>query len=661
MQLFQNLPIKRKLLLLNLIICGAVLIVAMAAMFVFQVVNFRANVQRDTATLAAVIANNSTAALAFNDTKGANEVINSLKAKPTVVCACLVKTDGAVLAHFGEIDDSNELAQFPPAGEFRYVRGQMLYTESVKLDGKRVGALLLRVDYWDTFMTLVGFYALLIGGVTGVSVLLAAFLSGKLGRVITLPVLQLAQTAQAVGEKKDYSLRAALTNRGDELGRLTNSFNEMLDRIQTQDSALSLSQQKMEAMIHSIDGIVWECEPDTLRFTFVSRQSERLLGYTAEEWLADPNFWAEKLHPEDKLHAIRTHHDMVDRQLPFNFEYRLLAKDGRTVWIRESGVVLAENRRAVAVRGIFQDISDQKASAEELEKLNRKLVETSRQAGMAEVATGVLHNVGNVLNSVSVSATLVSDRLRQSKATRLQRATNLLREKDGQLAEFLTTDPKGKLLPEYFSVVADQLVAEQAQVVAEMNSVGQHIEHIKEIVAMQQSYAKVSGAFENLSPAELVEDALRMNAAAFERHAIEVIREFQKHTSMVCVDRHKVLQILINLIRNAKYAMEARGIRDKRLVVRVGLAGQGRVGIEICDNGIGISPGNLVKIFNHGFTTKKDGHGFGLHSGANAAKEMGGCLSAHSDGIGHGARFILELPIAVEARNKVESPSLMKP
>ena len=175
---------------------------------------------------------------------------------------------------------------------------------------------------------------------------------------------------------------------------------------------------------------------------------------------------------------------------------------------------------------------------------------------MADVATGVLHNVGNVLNSVSVSATLVGERLRRSKVANLQRATAMLREKNGHLAEFLTTDPKGKMLPEYLGTVAEQLAAEQAELIAEMDSVGENIEHIKEIVAMQQSYAKVSGAYENLPPAELVEDALRMNAAAFDRHRIELVREFDANLPKVCVDRHKLLQILINLLRNAKHAME---------------------------------------------------------------------------------------------------------
>jgi C4-dicarboxylate-specific signal transduction histidine kinase len=179
-----------------------------------------------------------------------------------------------------------------------------------------------------------------------------------------------------------------------------------------------------------------------------------------------------------------------------------------------------------------------------------------------------------------------------------------------------------------------------------MESVAENIEHIKEIVAMQQSYAKVSGAYENLSAAELLEDALRINLAAFDRHHIEIVKEFEPRLPSVCVDRHKVLQILINLLRNAKHAMQDLGAERKRLVIKVGIASPDQVQISVRDIGIGIPQENLTKVFNYGFTTKKGGHGFGLHSGANAAKEMGGSLTVHSDGPGQGAEFTLSLPTA---------------
>jgi PAS domain S-box-containing protein len=653
MKRFRNLPIQKKMLLMTLVICGAVLLVAIAALFVFQVVNFRSNFQRDNSTLAAIVANQSTAAMRFKDDTTATEILNSLQAKAAVLSASLVLPDGTILARFpGKPETTQTLASFPPPGKNTFTDGCLLLTQPVIQKADQLGILYLRTDYRRTFLELLGFYGKVIVCVMVVSIGLAAFLSSQLGRAITNPVLQLAQTAKIVGEKKDYSVRAAVTSRGDELGRLAESFNEMLSRIESQDAALNLSQQKMAALIHSIDGIVWERTPDTSRFTFISRQSEKILGYAPQAWLDQPNFWEQKLDPQDAAKIIQTGRELAKRGEPYSYEYRMIAADGRTVWIRESGMVLMENGQPVAMRGIFLDITRQKSDARQLDKLNRQLMDTSRQAGMAEVATGVLHNVGNVLNSVSVSATLVVERLGRLKVDNLRRAATLLREQNGHLAEFLTNDPKGKVIPEYLATVTDQLASQQTKLIAQMNSVGQHIEHIKEIVAMQQSYAKVSGVCENLAAAGLMEDALRMNAAAFDRHHIEVVREFADNTPPVHVDRHKVLQILINILRNAKYAMDAQSGRDKRLVVRVGMASPDRVKITIADNGVGIAPDHLTSIFNHGFTTKKDGHGFGLHSGANAAKEMGGTLTAHSNGPGKGAEFTLELPTTASARQE---------
>ena len=650
MNRFRNFPIRLKMLVMTLLICGAVQMVAVTSLFVFQVLNFRANFQRDNSTLAAIIANQSTAVMEFKDEATAAEVVGALQAKPTVLSASLALTNGTILAHYGLKEPVQALAAFPPPGEHRFLDGHLLLTQPVLLKKERVGTLYLRTDYHRTFLQLLGFYAQVVTGVMVVSFGLAVFLSSRLGRMITDPVLRLAQTAKIIGEEKDYSVRAVVSNGGDEVGGLTQSFNEMLGRIESQDAALSLSQQKMSALIHSIDGIVWERTPDTFQFTFISRQSEVILGYAPETWLEQPDFWAKKLHPQDAAKAIETGRGMATAGEPYSFEYRLIAADGRTVWIRESGTVLMEKGRPVAMRGIFQDITQQKLAAEELDKLNRQLIDASRNAGMADVATGVLHNVGNVLNSVSVSATLVGDRLRRSKVTNLRRATAMLREQNGHLVEFLTADPKGKLLPEYLGTAADQLFAEQTELVAEMDSVGLHIEHIKEIVAMQQNYAKVSGVYENLSAEELVEDALRLNVAAFERHHIDLTREFEKNLPKVCVDRHKFLQILINLLRNAKHAMEDKPEGERQMNIRVVLAGPGRVKIVVSDNGIGIPAENLAKIFNHGFTTKKDGHGFGLHSGANAAKAMHGQLTARSNGAGQGAEFTLELPAAATER-----------
>ncbi len=509
-----------------------------------------------------------------------------------------------------------------------------------------MGTLYLRANFERTFLKLLEFYGFVILDITILSVSLAIFLSRRFQLVITEPVLHLAETAKRIGLEKNYAVRATVSGRGDELGQLTESFNEMLDRIQAQDVAISLSQQRLQVLINSIDGIVWTCDPEKFRFSFVSRQCIRILGFPPDEWLANENFWRDHLHPEDKTKAVQMRHEYARIGRPYTCEYRMLAADERVVWIRESGSLMGEQGKASAMRGIFLDITAKKMAEEELARLNSRLLESSRMAGMAEVATGVLHNVGNVLNSVSVSATLVGERLKQSKVTNLLRASGMLHEHMNRLAEYLTNDPKGKLLPDYLVTATNHLAAEQTELITEINSVAKHIDHIKEIVAMQQNFAKMSGAYENLSASELTEDALRINAAAFERHRIQVIREFDEATPPVFADRHKALQILINLISNAKYAMDAHPTNEKRMIIRVEPLTPDRVKITIRDSGVGIAPENLLKIFTHGFTTKKDGHGFGLHSCANAAKEMSGSLTAQSDGIGLGASFVLELPAA---------------
>jgi C4-dicarboxylate-specific signal transduction histidine kinase len=306
------------------------------------------------------------------------------------------------------------------------------------------------------------------------------------------------------------------------------------------------------------------------------------------------------------------------------------------------------NNQIIGIQVIFWDVTERKRAEARLEEAQKAMVDASRQAGMAEVAAGVLHNVGNVLNSVNVSANLVSDNLQKSKTPGLTKAVALLREHESDLGAFFGSDPRGKQLLVYLGKLAECLTAEQASAIYELHTLKKNIEHIKEIVTMQQSYAKIVGVTEKIKVTDLVEDALRLNSGTLARHEVELTREYDPNLPEIIVERHKVLQILVNLIRNAKYACDESGRRDKHLRVRV-THGDGCVKICTTDNGVGIAPENLTRIFNHGFTTRKDGHGFGLHSGAIAAKEMGGTLVAESQGPGKGASFTLSLPFTPNA------------
>ena len=291
-----------------------------------------------------------------------------------------------------------------------------------------------------------------------------------------------------------------------------------------------------------------------------------------------------------------------------------------------------------------REIAERVRAEQEVDKLHKQVLSATRQAGMAEVATGVLHNVGNVLNSVNISTALLSEQLDKSRAANVTRLAQVLRSRAADLGDFVTHDPKGRALPEYVAELGQRLDAERMKMHGELQSLSANIEHIKEIVAMQQNYAKVSGQTESLAVTALIEDALRMNAAAFARHGVTLQRDFAD-VPFVSVDKHKVLQILTNLFRNAKYAVDET-TAPKRIVKVATRAAAGAVAISVTDNGVGIAPENLTRIFAHGFTTRKDGHGFGLHSGALAAQEMGGALAAHSDGPGRGATFTLTLQVA---------------
>jgi signal transduction histidine kinase len=281
----------------------------------------------------------------------------------------------------------------------------------------------------------------------------------------------------------------------------------------------------------------------------------------------------------------------------------------------------------------------------ELEELHRQLLDISHKAGMAEVATGVLHNVGNVLNSVNISSSVVTERLKKSRIGHLSKAVRLLRDHQADLGTFITSDPTGMQMPMFLSQLSDHLAGEQADVLNELAHLQKNVEHIKEIVSNQQAYATSAGLSEMIDLHEILEDAMRIHHSAIMRHDINVVMELAQ-VPRVLADKHKLLQILVNLLSNAKHAMKESPV--KTLTLRIESANDS-VRVSVSDSGCGIPAENMSRIFAHGFTTKKGGHGYGLHSGALAAKQLGGELRATSDGPGRGAVFTLELPLETRA------------
>ncbi len=614
-------------------------------LYAFQLRNFRHTFQRELQTLAQVMADNCATALAFDDAKTATDVMAPLHVKPEIENAAVLGKDGKTFAAFGGKDECPPPRPGDPAGIVDR-GGSWTVVQPIVLDGERIGTFFMDVDYARPRGELQSLYLSVTAAVLGGSLLLVVLLTLRLQDFILRPIRLLAGASEAVASRHDYSVRVPEVSR-DELGQLSSAFNQMLARVQEQDKALRFAELKFRSIVEQLPAITYVAELGLLaKWSFVSPQISSLLGYSPEEWLTQGSLWLEAIHPDDRVIAERAEAEAHETG-HFLAEYRMLTRTGEIRWFRDQGVLAgtAEGEKQ-ALYGVLMDISEVKAAAAHLADLNRQLVETSRHAGMAEVATGVLHNVGNVLNSVNISAGILLDRLRGSKVPNLAKAAALLTAQNGSLARFLTEDPQGQKLPGYLAKLGEHLIAENTLLLGEADHLGRHIEHIKEVVAMQQSYAKVSGAFETLPLDQLVEDAIAMNYGAFERHGVSVERRFSP-APPARVDRHKVLQILINLIRNAKYALDEVEGPDKKITISIEPAGE-HVHIRVADNGIGIPPENLDRIFAHGFTTRKEGHGFGLHSGANAAREIGGTLTVQSDGLGHGATFTLELPAVTE-------------
>ena len=674
MRLLRDLPIKHKLMIITVVTSGVALLVACSAFALYERAAFRRAMARDFGVIADIIDGHVASGLAANDPAAITQTLATLRAQPCIIGACVYTRNGAVVAQYRRADDGDRF-EFPaPEPTGHWFRSDRLDTfKTIGLAGASIGVVYLGSDLrelhdraWRCFTIIA---ALLLA-----CSLMALVLAARLQRIISEPIVDLAQTVATVAAGQNYSLRANQRS-DDELGRLVDGFNQMLAQIQARDAALQAAHDHLEKRVEertaelrnenterklaeeelraksalleaqmdsSIDGIIVVDNAGKKVF-----QNQR----TADLWRIPPHIVADNddekqiqfvvnrtKYPErfvEKVHYLYAHpNESSQDEVEF--------KDG-LVLDRYSAPIVGKDGKHYGRIWTFRDITERKRSEADLAKAHRELLEISRQAGMAEVATSVLHNVGNVLNSVNVSATLVMEWMRGSKATNLPKLGSMLQERAADLADFLSNDPKGRIIPAFLISVAEQLANERTMVLDELGHLRKNIEHIKEIVAMQQSYAKVSGVTEPIKIAELVEDALRLNAGARARHGLEVVRDFQVQPT-VTTERHKVMQVLVNLIQNAEQACRDTSRADMRMTVRITRT-TGRLHITVVDNGVGVPPENLTRIFNHGFTTRRDGHGFALHSGALVAHELGGSLTVQSEGVGRGTAFTLELPL----------------
>jgi NO-binding membrane sensor protein with MHYT domain len=358
-----------------------------------------------------------------------------------------------------------------------------------------------------------------------------------------------------------------------------------------------------------------------------------------------PDVLLAMIHPDDAatgLGLMRT--AIAENRSVCGLRLRMITAGGNTVHLQARARLTCDaHGQLERVLGVSWDVTEQVQQEERRLELQMQLRDVSRRAGMAEVATGVLHNVGNVLNSLGVSATLVLAGLRDSRVGNVRRVAQLLSEQGDRVGNFLENDPRGREVRGYLTNLGENLCAENRALHADTQAILVHVEHIAKIVAAQQSYARRGGVTEEVDVAELVDNAIALNFT--DSTDVTVTRDYQ-FAPRLTLDRHKMIQILGNLLSNARHALRDQTQGQRVLTVRIRAITPGSFAIDVEDSGIGIETAVLQRLFEFGFTTKKEGHGFGLHASANLAKELGGELSAQSDGPGRGARFSLRVPLS---------------
>ena len=287
----------------------------------------------------------------------------------------------------------------------------------------------------------------------------------------------------------------------------------------------------------------------------------------------------------------------------------------------------------------IHDTSKRVENEKNVKRLNQRLVSASRKVGVAEVATSILHNVGNILNSVHVSTNLISDTLQNSRIKGINKLADIMSNKK----DFFNDKDKVEMIPEYLNSLAARIDQEREITLKEVTLLNNNINHIEEIISSQQQFASTSSSYEWATLSELVEDAININRDIIDQYNFNLIKEFEDIKD-VNIEKFKIMQILVNLITNAKDAILQSKNKNPTIILRIRSLNESNIELTVQDNGIGISEDINKKIFSYGFTTKKTGHGFGLHSCALTAKEMGGKLIMHSAGHKLGAKFVLIIP-----------------
>ncbi len=578
-----------------------------------------------------------------------------------------------------EFETEDGAAERSKAGAFVYALSTAEMDEAVKAE---------QASYLDGLKTWLFISGLLVLGV----LVLGIILTQRQAATITRPLAVLTSAADTIASG-NYSIEVDISS-GDEIQELASSFNQMVkdldttyaelhsknkeleeqrkdleklnedleklnkhldEKVEDRTRKLAESESKFRTLFEkSADAILlgneqefFDCNPAMLKMMGCETKEELLLLSPYEvspETQPDGSDSAEKLHEyyRGALEKGSEHFEWVNKRVDgseFNTEIVI------------TSFPLGEKH---VLHKVFRDITERKQTEDALRDAQLKLVETAHSAGMAEIATGVLHNIGNILNSVNISTEEISLTLKNSKLRGFLKANEMVKKNMDRLSAFFNEDPKGKLIPGYYISLGDAIFDEHDLMLEEIKALTTKVSMMRDVISTQQNYAKASLYTEDVVITDIIEDAIKLQVASLNKQGVKIKREYI-HSPTGMVPKVKLVHVLTNLIKNGKEAMSqnAKEHKTQDMVIRMEQIEENTSEIRIYDNGCGIKKENLDKIFNHGFTTKEHGHGFGLHTCANFMTEMGGSLLAESDGEGKGSVFIVRFPLVCENRQEV--------
>jgi signal transduction histidine kinase len=464
-------------------------------------------------------------------------------------------------------------------------------------------------------------------------------------RSILRPITLMLETCGRMA-RGDLSARAPILA-NDELGELALTFNEVTRQLEGDRNRIShfvknwrYSMNGVDSAIcvHGSDGRIIDVNAAMVRL-LASESDEALRGRNIEEVIGTRFGDRSCCAGEQSADGILSR-DRVDNVT------------GRTYRIDIHPIRTPSGEWFGALH-TYLDVMDQVERERRHEDLRRQLIAVSQQAGMAAVAEHVLHNVGNALNSVNVSARLLADAIDRFDAETVAKLSNLLPDAD-ELSRFVQEDPRAKHLPELLRVLATHLLEQRDSSRETARSLQRSIVHIRQIVEAQNANTHGDSKHEPVLLDEVVRDALEIKGADLERSEIQI--EAVIEPLPPCIGVHNaLLEVVINLLQNARAAIADHDSDERWIWIHVHRSAPDRAAIEVADSGIGIRPEIFPRLFERGFTTRPEGHGIGLHWSRSTVRSYGGDLVAASDGPGCGATFTVDLPLAAD-HTKEDSP-----